>query len=141
MHLTLILDFLVRSAKVSDACSTESVCQMIPVANIVVGAGGLLRYPTKYSIDEYVSWYLPGLGTHRFAMMLIRRTLTMNVDNEKHETVYVKWGCRWNHWDDRHDVDGFIHTAFKNMSFERSFEKRDYEMKLSEAISHLHEKN
>lgn len=53
----LVSDLVLLCANVSDVCSTESVPLLSAVANVAVGAGGGLRYPLLYLIDEYVSKY------------------------------------------------------------------------------------
>lgn len=50
----MISDLILLCANCPDICSAESVPLMSSVANVTVGAGGVIRYPPLYSVVEYI---------------------------------------------------------------------------------------
>lgn len=65
-----------------NVCSKDSVSLISAIANVTVGAGGLLQYLPLGQVNEYISQYVPRLNARQFAMVSIGQALTVKVGNK-----------------------------------------------------------
>lgn len=138
MFSRLVLDLFVLCTNLLDVRSTISMSLMSVVANVAVGACGLMRYPSPYPVDEYFLRYVSRLDACQLAMMPVSRTLNDNVCNEEQETAYTRWWRRWKHRGGRRAPDDHTHDAFMDMTSLYSIEEAGYKAKFSVLISRLH---
>lgn len=135
-----VSDLVMLYTNVSDMCSTDFISLMSAVANVAVGAGGVMQYPHPCCVEEYFSRYITRLNAPRFAMMPVGQNLTVKFGNEEHETAYE--GClrRRKHWSGRRATDSYTHPFFMDMPFVYSVENAGYKTKFSELIGPLRAK-
>lgn len=69
MFSRLVSDLVMLCTIVPDVCSIDSVSLVTAVANVAVGASGVLQYTPSYTADAYTSLYIPRLDARRFEMM------------------------------------------------------------------------
>lgn len=67
-------------------CSTEPVSFITAVANVLVGACSLPRYPPPYPVEEYILRYASRLDPPRCLMVPVGQ-LAVKVDSEGCETT------------------------------------------------------
>lgn len=84
-------------AHVPNVCSSNSVSSMRPVANVIVEADDVLRYPPPYTVDDYISRYVSCLNAHRSAVMPVSQALILKVGVEEREKAYAGWQRCWKH--------------------------------------------
>lgn len=94
MFSRLVSDVLVLCTNVPDSYSIEFISLMSTIANVAIGAGGVLREPPLYFLDKNVLRNVLRLDVCRFAMMPVGQALTAKVDNEKREMAYEGWPRR-----------------------------------------------
>lgn len=92
----LISDFVLLCTDDTDVCLTESVSLLSAVASVTIGVGDMLRSPPLYSVNEYISQYVPPLDARWFSMLPVGATLTVKVGNKEREKAYAAWRRRWN---------------------------------------------
>lgn len=80
-----------------DVCSIESISLMSAAPDVAVGAGGVVRFPPPYPVDEYILRYVPLLDARQFAMMPVGQILTIMVGNGERAPACPGWRRRWKH--------------------------------------------
>lgn len=68
-------------ASVVDMCLTMSVSIMSAVGNIIVEAGGVIRYSPPYPVDEYILLSVPRADAYQPAVKLVCHTLNVETVN------------------------------------------------------------
>lgn len=79
-----------------DMCA-KSVPEKTAASNTAVGAGGTLRFPPPYSVDEYIRRWWSGLDARRCAFLPAGSTLKVMAVRVERETRYAGWWRRWEH--------------------------------------------
>lgn len=103
-----------------DICSNfgaDSEFGMAAVSNTSVGTEGVLRFPSKYSVDEYTHRHSGCPNACQFALSPAGFTLTTFISGIELETAYAGWRCRWKHRGGRHAEDVHTHGRSVYMPF------------------------
>lgn len=105
-------EFLPSLMALADICSSlclNSVSDMTAANIVTVDAGGVLRFPPTYSVDEYVCRWCGRVDARRFSIFSTVSTLTVTTARSELDTAYAGCRRRWKHCGERSAEDDHNH--------------------------------